>query len=178
MVLTIRHKLRYYKTLRNDIWGLTKLCVRKRALGPYYKKYKRVFKIFFKWRIQRKKWFLERNQRYIYRIDVYPTTYKRKFLKKRLVSIRVVRLFYLTLSYKQFNKMARLAKKKDGLFASHFLLALEGRILSFLYRTGFVSNMFEALFYVKNSFCLLDKKYISYPNMLLDYLGFWPFILV
>jgi hypothetical protein len=178
MVLTIKHKIGYYKSLRNDIWGFRKLCIREGSIEKHIK-YKRVFKIFFKWREERIKWYLEQNQRYIYRIDVFPTTVVRKFLKKRLVSLRVVRLFYLTLTYKHFNKMARLAKKKDGLFANHFLLALEGRILSFLYRTGFVSSMFDAIFYVKNKFCMLDRKYISFPNnpsSLYKFLTFHPCI--
>jgi Na+-transporting NADH:ubiquinone oxidoreductase subunit NqrE len=59
------------------------------------------------------------------------------------------------------------------------LLALEGRLLSMLYRTSFVSNMFESLFFVKNSFITLNKKVHSYSNQqvnLYTILSFHPII--
>ena len=94
-------------------------------------------------------------KRFIYRIDVIKPRRKRRFIKKRFLTLRIVKLFYLTLTYKDFNKIAFNSSKKDGSFENHFFLALEGRLISFLYRTSFVSNMFESLHYVKNSFITL-----------------------
>ena len=160
MVLTIKHRIRYYRRFRADIWGLKLLGYVKSD----YKKYKRVINIFLKWHLERKERRKERLKRFVYRIDIINPRQRRKFVKKRFLTLRVVKLFYLTLKYKQFNKMAVASGKKDGSFENFFFLALEGRLLSFLYRTGFVSNMFESLYYVKSSFVALDRRVVNYYN--------------
>src|ERR1700733_11532047 len=103
-------------------------------------------------------------KRFIYRIDVVKPRRKRRFIKKRFLTLRIVKLFYLTLTYKNFNKIAFISSKKDGSFENHFFLALEGRLISFLYRTAFVSNMFESLYYIKHSFITLNKRIFNFVN--------------
>ena len=150
MVLTLKHRIRYYRRFRIDIWGLKLL-----GYTSNLKKFKRITKIFLKWYHERQKRRKQMQKRFIYRIDVIKPRRKRRFIKKRFLTLRIVKLFYLTLTYKDFNKIAFNSSKKDGSFENHFFLALEGRLISFLYRTSFVSNMFESLHYVKNSFITL-----------------------
>lgn len=162
MVLTLKHKIRYYRKFGVDIWGLSKLSLAKSRTST--KQFKHVFRIFSKKSKARLLRLKETQRRYIYQVDVERPLKPRKFLKKRFASLRLVKLFFLTLTYKQFNKMARRARTKDGFFGDHFLCALEGRLISLLYRTSFVSNMFESLFYIKNSFVTLNRKVVSYTN--------------
>jgi hypothetical protein len=44
---------------------------------------------------------------------VKPTP-RRKRLKKSFVTLRLVKLFYLTLKYRQFRTIAKKAAKRDG----------------------------------------------------------------
>lgn len=216
MTLKIKNKVRLYRTLRVDLWGLYKLgywlgsnrytFLRKKylrlkdkfpSLRAFEKaskfkifylvnkkyfclfKFKRISRIFYKKFLD----YLELKEllekRYIYRTDIREPFHKFRRFNKRFVSIRAVRFFYLTLTYRQFNKMADKAQIKDGFFESNFILALEGRLISFLYRTGFVFNMFDSLYLVKNSFVTLNRKVINYPNAVakpFDILSFHPFI--
>ena len=58
--------------------------------------------------------YLKRQEyRYVYRIDVVKPNPRRKRLKKSFVTLRLVKLFYLTLKYKQFRTIARKAAKRD-----------------------------------------------------------------
>ena len=118
-------------------------------------------------------------RRFIYRTDIIAPYKKPILLKKKFLTLRTVRLFYLTLTYKQFWRMAVNAKRKEGLFERHFCLALEGRLISFLYRTTFVSNMFESIQLVKQSFISVNKKTLNFVNQsvnLFDILSFHPVI--
>ena len=75
--------------------------------------------------------------------------------------------------------MAVNAKRKEGLFERHFCLALEGRLISFLYRTSFISNMFESIQLVKQNFITVNKKTLNFVNQsvnLFDILSFHPII--
>jgi hypothetical protein len=75
--------------------------------------------------------------------------------------------------------MAIASRKKDGYFEGHYCLALEGRLISFLYRTGFVSNLFESLYYIKHNFVTLNKEifnYVNQPTKLYMLLSFHPII--
>jgi hypothetical protein len=160
MALTLIHRMRFYRRFRTDIWGLGKLGFTKTNKI----KYKRVTKHFSKKHDERKAYFKRIFSRYVYRVDIISPERKVKRIKKRFVTLRVVKLFYLTLTYKDFNKIARRSKKKDGSFENHYCLAIEGRLISFLYRTSFVSNMFEALFYVKHSYITLGRKVFDFAN--------------
>jgi hypothetical protein len=84
------------------------------------------------------------------------------------------------LSYKQFKKLARLAKKKDGLYEHNFILFLEGRLVNLLYRSSFLESIFKAYYYVKGGFVTLNRKVCTYVNekcTLFDFLSFLPIIL-
>jgi ribosomal protein S4 len=91
-------------------------------------------------------------------LDVVAIRERKKRFKKRFTSLRLVKLYYLTLVYKQFKKVARTARKKDGFFEGHYCLALEGRLIAFLYRTGFVASLFESLAYTKNALLTVNHK--------------------
>lgn len=73
--------------------------------------------------------------------------------------------------------MARLAKRSSGLFESSFLLLLEGRLLHFLYRSGFIDTLFKSLYIIKGGFVSINSKVITFPNKLVnifDMVSFTP----
>jgi ribosomal protein S4 len=183
MILTIKHKLSYYKKFRSDIWGLCILNSYADDVNykgpPRVVYYKKVVNFFERVSLAKQAYKQSLLRRFSYRLDIVAPRRKIRYLKKRFVSLRVVKLFYLTLTYKHFKRIGRLAKKKDGLFEQQFCLLLEGRLISFLYRTSFVTNMFESLYLVKRSFILLDRQPVNFVNMpvkLFQILSFAPSI--
>jgi hypothetical protein len=86
----------------------------------------------------------------VYRIDVVKYFPKKKRLFKRLVTLHLIKLFYLVLSQKDFRRLAIKAKKQDGYYERNFVWLLEGRIVSILYRTNYLANMFDSINLVKS----------------------------
>jgi len=142
--------------------------------------YKYFFFFFFK--VFKKKLALRRFRKkpFVYRIDQLRRKVVRKRIKWRFVTLRLVKFYYSLLSYKQFKRLARKAKNKDGLFESNYVLALEGRFVNFLYRSCLVENVFKAFFYIKSGFVTLNWRVIKFPNIqckLFDLLSFLPIII-
>ena len=86
-----------------------------------------------------------RKRRYVYRLDEVLTRRVRVKLNLKFCSLRLIRLFYIFLSYRQFRKKANLARRKEGFFGFNYLLLLEGRLVCVLYRINFAKTMFEAI---------------------------------
>jgi len=164
-----------FKRFRSDPWG-TKL------LGAVWwniRKFKTQIKffLFLKREKRQRRW--ARRQRYIYRLDVVNPTPRRHYYSKKFMTLRLARIFYITLTYKQFNKLARKAKKIDGFFGNNYLLALEGRLISFVYRTSFIATMWEAFLCIKSCTVVLNRKVRNYPNEevgLFSILSFHPLL--
>jgi len=113
MVLTIKKRFGFYKRFEQDIWGLS---------FSDFELENKINRFFFEIFLFRQEFKLNRVRRYVYRIDlVTPRRLKKKF-KSRFLSLRLVKLFFLTLKYKQFRYLSKLASEKDGLFQSNFVL--------------------------------------------------------
>jgi len=72
--------------------------------------------------------------------------------------------------------MSYIAAARDGLFQNNFCSLLEGRLVSMLYRTNFIYNMFEAVSYAKKG-VLINNVLINYVNYIFgvgDILTFYP----
>jgi ribosomal protein S4 len=68
--------------------------------------------------------------------------------------------------------MARKAKKKDGFFEPNYLILLEGRISSIIYRVNFSSNLFEALKVARLGVIWFNKKFRSRANFVVSLMKF------
>lgn len=123
----------------------------------------KICSFFFKLFLERQEYKNWRKKRYVYRIDVIKPQKKKHFFKKKFISLRLVKLFYLTLSYKAFRKLSLKAKKQDGLFESNFLFLLESRIVPIVYRSGLAFNMFEILSLVRTAQVYVNK--VLYNNL-------------
>jgi ribosomal protein S4 len=157
-------RLKYSKKFKSDVWNLrllTQVFVfnkKKDFSFPQYAKasYKYFFYFFFKLFKKKKRLRKLGKRPFIYRIDLLRRKVVRKRLKWRFITLRLVKFYYSLLSYKQFRKLARLAKKKDGLFENNYILALEGRLVNFLYRTCLIESIFKSFFFIKSGFITLN----------------------
>jgi len=103
-------------------------------------------------------------RRYIYRLDIMPVYRKIKKFKKRFVSIRVTRLYFLTFQDYQFRKLFRRASKMDGNMELNYCHLLEGRLLAIVYRTNLLNNMFEIIRYIRHGNVFVDFQCIRSVN--------------
>jgi ribosomal protein S4 len=123
-------KLRVFKTLvSNNL---------KRFFSFFLKKKKRGKKIYFR-------------MPFIYEWRHYYLERKKYKTKRGFASLRVTRLFYIIYTYRQLKQKAKRAKRMDGVFENNYMLLIECKIPSFIYRTSFVSNMFESILLVKTN---------------------------
>src|ERR1044071_5989115 len=95
-------------------------------------------------------------QRFIYRFDTRPEQYRKKYFKARFLSVRLTRLFFITIKDRQFRKMFIKARKLTGNLENNYCYLLEGRAIMILYRTLFVSNLFDAIKCLKRQIIFLD----------------------
>lgn len=122
MILTIKHKFNIYRRFEQDIWGIcytdtrvkqlkivTQLEDVKKIKSPYFRFF---YKLYYE---KKKRWELNK-RRYIYRLDILPVKRKRKHFKKRFLSIRLTRLYFLTFQDYQFRKLFKRATKMDGIW--------------------------------------------------------------
>lgn len=106
----------------------------------------------------------ERLRRYVYRIDIITHTKRRRKFNKRFLSLRVARLYFLTLKDYQFRSLFRRASKLDGNLESNYCLLLECRVMAIFYRTNFLCNIFEILQFIKAGYVYINLKKAKHVN--------------
>lgn len=153
-------KVRLYKRFEIDIWGFRLL-----SLGEKNK----VNRLFNFWDAERAEMLKQRRARYIYRIDRDQPARKRKRQKWHFVVRRLSRLFYLTLSYSQFRKLARTASRLEGSWESSFIMLIENRVMGMLYRMQFLMSVFELRPFILRGRVLVNNKKITYYNAAVNY---------
>ena len=118
MILTIKHKFSIYRRFEQDIWGICFTDTRVddykevNSLEDIRSKY---LKFFFKLFYEKQKSREINQRRYIYRLDIMPEKRFIKDYKKRFLSIRITRLYFLTFQDYQFRRLFKRASKKDGI---------------------------------------------------------------
>ena len=115
---------------------------------------------------------------FVYRLDIVDFQYR---IKKRPVyfKINVSKLYYLTIKYAQFKRMADRSANKAGTFQSNFLSYLEGRLICMLYRSSLFHDMFSLGAFIKLGVVTINKKYVDQANHLVtmfDLVSFASFI--
>jgi len=137
------------------------------------KKLIKIFSIFnIKARIKKKIYY---RHPFIYEVRDKVIRKKIYFTKKQFASLRIARLFYIIYNYKQLKILNKKAKKKDGLFEQNYILLMECKLSSFIYRSSLFSNMFESIIFVKNNNVWINKKFIPYIYYVVkstDFVGF------
>lgn len=191
MLIIIKHRYYYYRRFEQDIWGLCFLDLRSAdiKLKDYYEykkgplineRMKKIFKkkgdllvhsanswlLRFFYRlfslVQERKF--QRQKRYIYRIDKITRIKRRRKFDKRFISLRLARLYFLTIKDHQFRKIFKTASKLDGNLEENYCLILECRVLALFYRTNFMCNLFDIIRFIKNGNVYLDFKKVKNIN--------------
>jgi CRISPR/Cas system-associated endoribonuclease Cas2 len=75
--------------------------------------------------------------------------YKKKRINYQLITLRVIKLFYVMYSYRQLKQIAKKAKSQFGVFEQNYLYIMECKLPSYIYRTSLISNLFESIKFVK-----------------------------
>ena len=106
----------------------------------------------------------KRGRPYIYRLDIIQRRLRKRKYHKRFVSLRLVKLFYINVSYHQFRQLASRTRRMYGRFEWNFLLALEARLMSYIYRTSLLCNPFQCMQIIKQGYVGINNKYTPYVN--------------
>jgi ribosomal protein S4 len=162
MVLkVIWRKVRLYKRFEMDIWG--------RRLLYSFGKSSRMAQLFNAWDAEREEYRTGRRSRLVYRVDIDQPARIHKRQKWAFVTRRLSRLFYLTLSYAQFRKLAKVASRLEGSWESSFIMLVENRVLGMLYRMQINMNVFELRWFVLRGNVFLNNRAVTYYNAAVDY---------
>lgn len=174
MILMIKHKCIIYKKYNYDIWGLCfldwrgldwdneKKCIIEKT---FYNSKSWLIRFFFKLFELRQQQRYSKLRKYIYRIDIItkPKFFKKK--KKKFVSLRLARLYFLTLVDYQFRAIFKKASKLDGNLDNNYCMLIECRLLSLFYRTNFMYNLFEIIRFIKTNNIIINFSYsLNYVN--------------
>ncbi len=160
MAIRVKHNISHYKLHRYDVWGFLRLSAR----AHNWNLYRRIRRFFIKVKRFKRKGYYFYSRPFDYDFGAILPKRKRKRKHWLTTSLKLVLIYYLTLTQKAFRKMLKKAYRKDGYFESNYLISLEGRIISFLYRSSLVSNLFDALKLVKFSYIFIENSYITFPN--------------
>lgn len=174
MILIIKRKCRFYRRFERDIWGVCYVDHKATEVNNEYKKswVIRFFLKIYKERIKRR-W--KRMRRYIYRIDIIEVFTRKKKYNKRWLSLRMTRLYFLTLQDYQFRQLFLRAQKLNGNLITNYCHLLEGRLLAVFYRTNFLADLFVIFRFIKNKHVYVDFKKLSYVNAVINIGSFITF---
>jgi hypothetical protein len=111
-------------------------------------------------------------------VDLIEREERRVKINERFSSLRIIKYLFAILSYKQFRTIARKVRKKEGFVGSLYLLALEGRLINFLYRSLFSETIFESFFLIKQGYVTVNKKVITFPNAVINLYDILSFVYI
>jgi ribosomal protein S4 len=81
-----------------------------------------------------------------------PFIVAKKFrIKKQLIGVQIIKLFYVLYNFRQLSNIGKKAKKQEGVFEHNFLTIIEAKLPSFIYRTSLFSNLFDSIKFVKQN---------------------------
>jgi len=175
-----------YRKFNLDIWGIFKTTLNLRAFykaqnqkKPFdfaiSKKVDWVNKFFYLKLRHKRIDFLTKKRRFIYRINFIDYKQKAKRTLKKILTIRLIQLFYLVLRHEHFRKIAIKAKKQDGFYERNYIWLLEGRIVAVIYRLNFVANMFDSIIFIKLGLMFINELRIVHLNYLVPLMSFIRF---
>lgn len=161
MILLIKKKGDYYRRFKMDIWGLSFVDEHNSKEENYKSWILRFFLKIYRKKVER--WW-KNKRRYIYRIDIIDIPKKIKRWNKRWLSIRLCRLYFLTLQDHQFRNMFRSAGKLTGDLGTNYCHLLECRTITMIYRTNFLANIFNCIMFVKRKRLFINDVPLNFIN--------------
>ena len=143
----IKYQFKLYKRFELDVWGLLNS---NPVFGHPVVKF---FQDSYRYRAERAK---QRFRQFIYRIDIINPDKSHKRKKWKFVSMQLVRLFYKGINQRRVYKFSQLSSSSSGLWVNNFLLLIESRISTLLYRINWISNI------------LFLNQFITHGNVLVN----------
>lgn len=144
----IKYRFKLYKRFELDVWGLLN------SNPVFGHPVVRFFQESYRYRAERAK---QRFRQFIYRIDVINPDKTHKRRKWKFVSMQLVRLFYRGINQRKVFSFSRLASSSLGLWVNNFLLLIESRVSTILYRLNWVPNI------------LFLKQFLGHKNVIIGF---------
>lgn len=143
----IKYRYKLYKRFELDVWGLLNN-------NPVFgHPVVRFFQDSYRHRAERAK---QRFRQFIYRIDVINPDKMHKRRKWKFISMQLVRLFYRGINQKKVFRFSKIASAASGLWVDNFLMLIESRISTILYRINWIPNI------------LFIKQFLSHGGVTVD----------
>jgi|SRR6266498_4958061 len=89
---------------------------------------------------------------------------KKKKRKKNYIRPKILYNYYFTLRRKNFRKLLFKAKRRYGFFEENYFTFIEGRLFMLVYRSNFVSNLFQLKFIINKGVFLVNGKKRYHSN--------------
>lgn len=145
----IKYQFKLYKRFELDVWGLLN------SNPVFGHPVVRFFQDSYRYRAERAK---QRFRQFIYRIDIInpDKSYKRK--KWKFVSMQLVKLFYKGVNQRKIYRFSRFASSSFGLWVDNFLLLIESRVSTLLYRVNWIPNILFLSQFLAHGSITIDFK--------------------
>lgn len=153
----IRYKFKLYKRFELDIWGFY------RNDPKFNNRVSDFLQMIYKEKFEKRR---KRFKNFIYRVDIADPGRYIKRLKWKFASFQLMRLFYRGMNPSKFNFFARKSMNVDGLWVLNFLLLLESRVATILYRLNWISNILFIKQYLLHGNILINDKLVYSTNNL------------
>lgn len=163
-ILKFRDKLKNFKNIKKKITNQLLMNFKKKQQNIQWATKSWLLRFFFRLYTAALERRYERSRRYIYRIDLITHHKKTRKFNKRFLSLRIARLYFITLKDYQFRSLFRRASKLDGNLEQNYCLLLECRIMAIFYRTNFLCNIFEIIQFVKAGYVFINFKIVKHIN--------------
>jgi len=94
---------------------------------------------------------------------------KKKRYKERFLWPRLLKNYYLTLSWRNMNQYYKKSRMLAGNFINNFIMMLEGRLFMIVYRINWINNLFMIKNILKYNIFFINGKVRSHCNYHLKY---------
>jgi ribosomal protein S4 len=146
----LRYRFKLYRRLLLDVWGL--------VANSNFKLNKLTGLLYSKFLVRSGARVSEKMRRFFWlsRSSVSFQPRYRKFL-----SLYLLRLFYFGINRRFFNRLLVLAGKREGFLVENFLVLLEFRLSSVLYRGFFFFDLVRMKQILQSLFVFVNRRQIS-----------------
>jgi len=163
MVCLIKKRGIWERRSRLDVWG-------------YHRLFKRKYNNYAKQRIRYKNIWLQRkiffSKRYVYELRKRYLVHMPKRWKKDYLNFRYLRRFFLIVRLRQYRRNALLAKKDTQFsFINRYLLFLESRLFTMIYRSNFATNLFTIKFLIDSEIFYVNERLRTFSNYCIPFAG-------
>lgn len=161
--ISFKTKFNIYKKFNYDLWGyysnmswfLKKPKITDKIAQYFFQKYEKKLKY-------------KRINIHIYIVDKFHKLEIRRKINQKFLKKIVIKFYYINIKYHQFRAWGVKAMKRTGFSEGFYILYLEGRVSSILYRMNFIYNVFWLKWIVNFQGIFVNKKRITFTNTIIN----------